>query len=174
MLVVGVQYEIFRRTQSATALGLVGLAAALPLVFLALPAGQVADRLDRRGVIIATQLLGVLTSLLLAAVAMFGAEIPPYPVLVWAAGGLERIASFFHGAGHTFTPDIPLIYALLALNATLRTFGWAARAPFMTGLVPRETLANAVTWNSSLFEIGSITGPALAGFALAHFGFAVV
>lgn len=174
MLIVAVQYEIFRRTQSATALGLVGLAAALPLVFLALPAGQVADRLDRRGVIIATQLLGVLTSLLLACVALFGAEIPPYAVLVWAAGGLQRIAAFFHGSGHTFTPDIPLIYALLLLNATLRTFGWAARAPFMTGLVPRETLANAVTWNSSLFEIGSITGPALAGFALAHFGFPVV
>ncbi len=175
MLVIAVQYEVFRRTQSATALGLVGLVAALPVIFLALPAGQVADRFNRRGIIITTQLLGMITSILLAFVASFGASIPPYPVLVQAADALHALASTFREAGHAaFTPDIPVIFALLLVNGVLRTFGWAARSPFLTNLVPRDTLANAVTWNSSLFEIGCIVGPALAGFLLAQHGFTLV
>jgi MFS family permease len=174
MLVVAVQYELYRRTQSATALGLVGLAAALPVIFLALPAGQVADRFDRRAIIMVTQVLGAITSTLLAAVALFGAHLPPYPPLAWASHGLQVLAAFFHEKGHVFSPDIPLIFLLLFLNGVLRTFGWAARSPFLTNLVPRETLPNAVTWGSSLFEIGCIVGPALAGFVLAQFGFAVV
>jgi MFS family permease len=174
MLVVAVQYEIFRRTQSATALGLVGLAAALPVIFLALPAGQMADRRDRRSIIITTQLLGFGASLLLALVAGFGDRIPAYPILVSASGALQSLAAFFGESGHAFSPDIPVIFLLLFLNGILRTFGWAARAPFLTNLVPRESLANAVTWNSSLFEIGCVVGPALAGFLLAHFSFSLV
>jgi MFS family permease len=55
MLAVAVGYEIYERTRSATALGLVGLAGALPVILLSLPAGHVADRFNRKRIIIGTQ-----------------------------------------------------------------------------------------------------------------------
>lgn len=174
MLGVAVGYEVFRRTNSATALGLVGLAGALPVILLALPAGQIADRFHRRNIIITTQLLGMLTSLGLAYLAA-REPVLNSTALNGAAKMLESLAlRFGEQKVIRFGPEVPLIYGLLILNGIARTFGWAARAPFMANLVPRAVLGNAVTWGSSLFEIGSITGPALGGLLLAHFGFSFV
>src|SRR5207237_104691 len=55
--------------------------------------------------------------------------------------------------------------------ATGRTFGWAARSSYFPQLVPREAFANAVTWNSSVFQIGSVIGPALGGLLIVRAGF---
>ncbi|HEY2341830.1 MAG TPA: MFS transporter [Chthoniobacteraceae bacterium] len=176
MLGVALSYEVFRRTQSATALGLIGLAGALPIVFLALPAGQIADRFNRRRIIILTQALGALTSIGLMLVSIWADSIPAWPALKWSASGLAWLAARFHesGARVHFGPETPLMFGLLLLNGIARTFGWAARSPFMANLVPRNALANAVTWGSSLFEIGSIAGPALGGFVIALSGFPAV
>src|SRR5688572_3862680 len=57
MVAMAVGYEIFQRTHSKMALGLVGLAGALPVILLSLPAGQVADRFNRKRILIATQFL---------------------------------------------------------------------------------------------------------------------
>src|SRR4029079_19612647 len=57
MVAVVVGYEIFQRTHSGTAIGPVGLAGALPVILLSLPAGQVADRFNRKRILFATQLL---------------------------------------------------------------------------------------------------------------------
>ena len=70
-------------------------------------------------------------------------------------------------ASFTAAP-IRWIYILLFLAGVARTFGWAARNPFMVSLVPEPDLSNAVTWNSSAFETASVTGPALAGLLLVH------
>jgi MFS family permease len=55
-----------------------------------------------------------------------------------------------------------------------RSFGWAARASFFPMLVPRQAFSNAVTWNNSFFQIGSVVGPAIGGLLVAHIGFPVV
>ena len=52
MLAVAVEWEIYARTHSATALGLVGLAIAVPVVTLSLPAGHLADRFSRKHIIL--------------------------------------------------------------------------------------------------------------------------
>jgi MFS family permease len=170
MLGVTVLYEIYHRTKSATALGLIGLAGALPIILLALPAGQIADRFNRRSVIITAQLVTVLTSLALALLSWRAADVPILPVLDAANGVLLWTARAFGEKGPlTFGPEIPVFFALLLLNGSARTFGWAARAPFLANLVPRSHLANAVTWNSSLFEIGCMTGPAIAGVLMLAF-----
>ena len=51
MLAVAVEWEIYRRTHSATALGLVGLVLAIPVVCLSLPAGHLADKYSRKHII---------------------------------------------------------------------------------------------------------------------------
>jgi sugar phosphate permease len=97
---------------------------------------------------------------------------PPAAVLNSAARGLAAVARFFGEGGRAnFDPAIPLMYLLLLVNGFARAFGWAARSPFVANLVPRHALANAVTWGSSNFEIGSMIGPALGGIVIAQFGF---
>src|SRR5437867_13312780 len=62
MLAVAVEWEIYARTHSATALGLVGLVIAVPVVALSLPAGHLADRFSRKHIILVSQVFRWLTS----------------------------------------------------------------------------------------------------------------
>jgi MFS family permease len=177
MLAVAVEWEIYARTHSATALGLVGLAIAVPVVTLSLPAGHLADRISRKHIILVTQILSALTSLLLALVSWKHLVIPDIPPLHDGNRALAAIAAIFerhHPMFHFDDASVPLIYLLLFLGASARTFSWTARSSFFPTLVPRDAFANAVTWNNSIFQIGSVVGPALSGFLVAYVGFPFV
>ena len=177
MLAVAVEWEIYRRTHSATALGLVGLVFAIPIVGFSLPAGHLADRISRKHIILVSQIFSAITSALLAIVSWQHLSIPQFPILQSCNRGLSAIASVFEQHQQAFHFDdasIPLIYLLLFLGAIARTFSWAARSSFFPTLVPRDAFANAVTWNSSVFQIASVVGPALSGFVVAHQGFPIV
>src|SRR6201997_3455519 len=76
MLAVAVEWEIYRRTHSATALGLVGLVFAIPIVGLSLPAGHLADRISRKQIILVSQILSAIMSALLAFVSWKHLAIP--------------------------------------------------------------------------------------------------
>src|SRR5881275_2396369 len=141
MLAVAVEWEIYARTHSATALGLVGLVIAV------------------------------------AVVSWKHLSIPAIPLLREGNRALTGIATIFerhHPAFHFDDASIPLIYLLLFIGATARTFSWAARSSFFPTLVPRDAFANAVTWNNSIFQIGSVVGPALSGLLVAYIGFPFV
>src|SRR5439155_14975918 len=68
MLAVAVEWEIYARTHSPTALGLVGLAIAVPVVTLSPPAGHLADRFSRKHFILVMQVFSAVISLALALV----------------------------------------------------------------------------------------------------------
>jgi MFS family permease len=177
MLAVAVEWEIYARTHSATALGLVGLVIAIPVVSLSLPAGHLADRISRKHMIVVSQLLSFVTSLALAYVSLKHLAIPAWPVLRRANDALSTIAAVFERHQQTFRFDdlsIPLIYALLFLGGIARTYAWAARSSFFPTLVARDAFANALTWNNSAFQIASVAGPAISGFLVAHISFACV
>ncbi len=76
MLAVAVEWEVYARTHSATALGLVGLVIAVPVVTLSLPAGHLADRFSRKRIILISQIFSLLTSLALALVSWKHLAIP--------------------------------------------------------------------------------------------------
>jgi MFS family permease len=76
MLQVALGWELYERTHSALALGLVGLVTAIPVILLALPAGHLADRMDRKKIVIGANALFVIMSLSLAAVSHFKGPIP--------------------------------------------------------------------------------------------------
>jgi len=76
MLQVALGWELYERTHSALALGMVGLVTAIPVILLALPAGHLADRMDRKKIVIGAQILFVTMSLLLAVVSHFQGPIP--------------------------------------------------------------------------------------------------
>ena len=173
MLMISLDWEIYARTNSATALGLMGLVIALPVVLLSLPAGHVADRYSRKAIVLCTQAVSAICSLALACVSWKHLVIPAWPILQTGNHWLSAIAGIFERhSTYQFTDlSLPLIYLVLLIWAISRTFGWAARAAFFPKLVPRDTFSNAVTWNSSLFQIGSVVGPALGGLLLVRAGF---
>lgn len=177
MLAVAVEWELYARTHSATALGLAGLVIAVPVVALSLPAGHLADRFSRKHIIIVSQFFSALASAALAIVSWKHLAIPAWAFLRYGNEGLSAIAAVFERHQPTFHFDdlsVPLIYFLLFLSGVARTFAWAARSSFFPTLVPRDAFANAVTWNSSVFQVGSVLGPAISGFLIAHRGFPFV
>src|SRR5712691_728800 len=76
MLAVAVEWELYARTHSATALGLVGLVIAVPVVSLSLPAGHWADRFSRKRIILISQIFSALASIGLALVSWKHLSIP--------------------------------------------------------------------------------------------------
>jgi len=136
MQTTAVSYQLYERTNSKLALGLVGLVQIIPMMGLALPAGQVADRYDRRKTLMSAMVLAVIASFGLAAVEM------------WASA------------------NVPLIYACLFLNGLARAFQSPARSALMPQLVPSQIFSNAVSWYISGFELSSMVGPAFAGWLI--------
>src|SRR5437867_10546872 len=81
MLAVAVEWEIYARTHSATALGLVGLVLAVPVVALSLLAGHLADKYSRKSIIIVSQLCSAVASAALAVVSWKHLAIPAWSIL---------------------------------------------------------------------------------------------
>jgi MFS family permease len=120
--------------ESALFVGLLGLATFLPLFFLALPAGVVADRYPRKVVL----------------AICFAAEALCAGTLVWAAllGALS----------------VSVLIAVAFAFGIARAFRAPAGVALAPMLVPKALLPRAIAWNSLAFQIGTISGPALAGF----------
>jgi MFS family permease len=140
MLAVAVSWDLYLASHSALVLGNVGLVQVAPFFIFALVAGHFADRYDRRRILLVTQLMGLLTALVLT----------------------------FSGL------SVAVIYACLFFNATARAFQGPARLSMLTQMVPVEHVSNAVAWNSTVQELASVGGPALAGVLLAASGSKVV
>lgn len=67
--------------------------------------------------------------------------------------------------------SVPIMYGLLLLYATALSLGRPARSAIVPTLVPTSAYSNAITWNASIFQIASMSGPALAGFVI-HYSLA--
>src|SRR6478609_4974186 len=95
MLAVAVEWEIYARTHSATALGLVGLVIAVPVVALSLPAGHLADRFSRKHIILISQIFSAVMSLALALVSWKHLSIPQVAPLRASNRALSAVAAIF-------------------------------------------------------------------------------
>ncbi|MBL9214069.1 MAG: MFS transporter [Opitutaceae bacterium] len=178
-LSVAAAWQIYQWTNSATALGLVGFFNVLPLLALILPAGALADRVDRRLIIMRSMVVSALLSAALVATSHFHAAIPALPVLRDANALLHRVALVFEQqvdpASLRFdNPALPIIYLILFLHAIVRVLGNPARGAIVPQLVPLSAVGNAVTWNSSTMELSTLVGPALGGLLVALWGYSAV
>jgi len=133
---------LYELTGSPLLLGLGGLFRALPIFAFAIVGGAVADRFERRRLLLLTQSSSVVTSVLLGALVVTG-----------------QIA-FWH------------IYVFNLLNATIAAFDGPARQAMFPTLVPRGQLQNAITLNAVLFRTSTLVGPAIAGLLIARVGIA--
>jgi MFS family permease len=168
-------WQVYEWTHSSTALGLVGLVNVLPLLALSLPAGAIADRHDRRRLIAAGTAVVAAVNVALGALAFWHAEVPAVAPLRWANDALRQIALLFeqHTSARPLRfdePALPLVFLLLLAHASARILIWPARSSITPLLVPNVALSNAITWNTSMFEIATVAGPALGGFLIAFVG----
>ncbi|HZS68485.1 MAG TPA: MFS transporter [Burkholderiales bacterium] len=130
---VAVGWYLYDLTRDPMTLGWAGLAAFVPIALLTLPAGDLADRADRRIVLFAAHMIQALAAaLLLGLVAM-------HTTLTWP----------FYGA--------------LVLSGTTRALAGPASKSLVPLLVPREQFAQSVAWATSAQQVAIITGPALGG-----------
>jgi len=140
MQMVAINWHIYLLTHSAFALGLVGLFRAGPIVLCSLIGGVVADVIDRRRLMMATQTVMLTCSGILALVTFSGSQ------RVWP------------------------IYLLTAIASAAWAFDTPARQALVPALVPAKDFPNAVSLGMLMFQMGMIIGPALAGFLLASRG----
>ncbi len=122
------------------ALGLVGLVRVVPIVAFSMLGGVLADARDRRVLMLVTQV----------SMAVFAA------VLAWLS---------FRGIREVWP-----IYALSFLGAAAGAFDSPARQAIVHTLVPRDVLPNAIGLNTTMFQVASVVGPALAGIVIATLG----
>lgn len=142
MQTVAITYQVYQLHHSALDLGLLGLFRLIPVVAFSIVGGVAADRVDRRRLLLVTQPALLLCSLALILATVAG----------WASIGV--------------------IFAITAVAATMGTMAAPARQAFLPALVPREHLANALSWNITLSEVATIAGPALGGLAIGAIGIA--
>ncbi len=178
-LSVAIAWQIYKWTNSASALGLVGLVSVLPLIAFVLPAGALADRLDRRKILMWTTVASAALSLALVLLSTYHTSLPNSAPLRLANELLRSIALYFERHVdptqlHFDNPALPLIFLILLLQAFVRVLGNPARAALVPLLVEPTAVSNAITWSSSTFELSTVIGPALGGLLVALSGYTSV
>jgi len=140
---VVVGWQVYQITHDPLALGFIGLAEALPFIAVALPAGQIADRYDRRRICLAALL-----------------------VLTGCAG----VLSWMTIGGLLDRSTVWAVYAVMLVSGVARSFLQPTRTALSADLVPRALFLNAVTWRSSTWQFAAVAGPAVGGLLLGFAG----
>jgi MFS family permease len=140
-------YKLFKLTQSSFSIGLAGLSEFIPVFLLALYAGHVIDKSDKRSLL----LKGILT----------------YSICVIAL--IVITSPWFEGNVKTSSPQL-FFYGVIFCTGIIRAFTGPTTHAIISQLVPRNILHFAANISSSTWLIASITGHASAGFFIAWFG----
>jgi MFS family permease len=136
MIDVVLGYQVWELTHSKASLGLIGAAQFVPFVVLLIPGGQIADRFDRR-------------------------------LIITLAYGLELVAAaallLFTLLGRT---EVHFLFMIAALLGAARSFWAPAGQAMVPNLVPPDLLSGAISMNTLMFTIATISGPAVGGVLL--------
>ena len=140
MQTVAQSWLVYRLTGSGLELGAVGFASQIPVFLCAPIGGIVADRSNRKHVVIGTQVASMLLAFVLAALTL------SHRVQVWH------------------------VFVLAALLGVVNAFDIPGRQSFLVDMVGKEDLMNAIALNSSMFNGARVIGPAVAGVLVARLG----
>lgn len=139
---VALGWLVYSLTGSSAALGGVGLARAIPTILLSLFGGTLADQVDRRRLLILSQSVLAVFSVILA-------------VIITADKA-----------------SVPILYGFAAITAAAAAFDSPTRQAIIPSLVPRERLPNALTLNVLAWQTAAVLGPAAGGLIIRAFGVA--
>ncbi|MBE7176208.1 MAG: MFS transporter [Mucilaginibacter polytrichastri] len=138
---------IYHLTHDTLALGLVGLAEAIPAIGVSLYGGYIADKSEKRRLLL--MIIGVMAL--------------SSSVLLWVTHPTTT---------HTVTPAlvVPVLYTVVFITGLARGFMGPAVFSLMAQIVPKEIYPNSSTWNSSSWQTASIIGPAVGGLLYGYYG----
>ncbi|SIT94967.1 MFS transporter [Pontibacter indicus] len=143
---VVVGWQIYAITNDVFSLGLIGLAEAIPSIFVSLYAGYVADTVPRKRIIVTV-----------VAVLMFCSL-----ALLYFTMDISRVLPLY---------GVLPIYVVIFISGIARGFMGPAVFSFMPQLVADKQLyANAITWSSTTWQAASLVGPALGGLVYGFYG----
>ncbi len=145
MQAVIVGWQIYEITKDPFSLGLIGLAEAIPSISVLLFAGHITDISDRKKIVLYSVLLMSFCSLML----------------------LLITSDLVHALSSN---KLVLIYSVIFLSGIGRGFSAPSFFAFVSQLVPKETLPNAITWNTTTWQTGAVTGPAIGGLLYGFIG----
>lgn len=131
---------VYSLTKSPFYLGLVAAASSLPILFFSLIGGAVADRFQKRNLLLLTQALSMIPAFLIGLLTSMGV------ITVWH------------------------VMALVVLLGTVNAFDMPTRHSFMVEMVKKGNLLNAVALNSAAFNAARMIGPVIAGMTIAYIG----
>jgi MFS family permease len=137
---VAQSWLVYRLTGSALLLGSVGFASQIPVFLFAPLGGITADRVNRRYIVIATQVASMVLAFVLAGLTLF------HKIQVWH------------------------VFVLASLLGIVNAFDIPGRQSFLVDMVGKEDLMNAIALNSSMFNGARVIGPAVAGILVAKIG----
>ncbi|MBL7828058.1 MAG: MFS transporter [Saprospiraceae bacterium] len=135
---VSVGYYVYELTNDPLMLGFIGLAEALPAISISLWAGHLADKYNRRNI-----LVGCISVLLLCSAALL--------TLAFVSGQIPK------------SLIITSLYSIIFCTGIARGFFSPTNFAFLPQIVDRGRLQNAISWNSSTWEVASITGLGIGG-----------
>jgi MFS family permease len=147
MQAVIIGFYIYQITKSVFALGLVGLCEAIPAIGIALYGGYVADKSEKRKMLLVISMLVLFASLVMFTVT------------------LKSVAPYMHKGW-----IVPIIFFMIFLNGLARAFYGPATFTIYANSIPREIYPNGSTWSSSSWQIASILGPAAGGLIYGFYG----
>ncbi len=150
MQAVIVGYYIYQLTHNAFALAMIGLAEAIPSIGIALYGGYVADKSEKKRL-----LLGIFSCMWLCSTIMFVVTLPQ--------------------AHYYISSDLSLviIYIMIFFIGLARGFYGPTAFSVMTKIIPRELYPNSSTWNSSTYQTASVLGPLVGGVIFSYYGISV-
>lgn len=133
-----VGWQIYQHTKDELALGMIGLAEAIPFIIVSLFSGHVADSYNRKRIIVISTSFLIFSTCILLYFSINATQLLP-----------------LYGT-------LPVFF-VIGFMGIVRGFISAAFTPFMSQLLPRDLYTNAATWNSSVWHTGAVVGPAIAG-----------
>ena len=138
--VVALPYQVFVQTRSPRAVGLIGRVEVVPLGVATIGGGAVADRVDRRKLLLVTEI------------------------------GLAATSALFVAGAVAGNPPLWYLYTVTGVQAGIYGINTPTRSAAIPNLVPRDQLPAAIALGQALFNTTMIVGPAVAGLILARFG----
>ncbi|TDX09084.1 MFS transporter [Flavobacterium sp. S87F.05.LMB.W.Kidney.N] len=142
-----IEWEVYSLTKNPLSLGIIGLMEVIPAVSMALFAGHIVDQREKKGLLVKC-ILGF-------SVISFGLFLLTWPKIVGAWSSTVILYS---------------IYALVFFGGLVRAFLGPTIFSLLSLIIPKKVYPNAATWSSSVWQIGAVMGPALAGFSINWIG----
>jgi MFS family permease len=147
MQFIVIEWQVYSLTKNPLSLGIIGLMEVIPAIAMALFAGHIVDQKEKKGLLFKC-ILGF-------SVISFGLFLLTWPAVV---------------SGYSTKTILYGIYFMVFLGGIVRSFLGPTIFSLLSLIVPKKVYPNAATWSSSVWQIGSVLGPAVAGFSITLIG----